>query len=166
MLRCYLNKSWTSTRMQMLTASLLRRSCSLFRAISLSFSIGVCVIKGSVVDLGSSTSSRVSNAASAPMFSFRSASFLTGSRFSTVLHGSRQLKGKDVLISGNQTFIDKKVYSFTNRFAKYLVFPGDTLLSFPSTCFFSAFTRSFSKAALRKCWKASFDDFPEARVTE
>lgn len=107
MLRCSLDKSRTSTRMQMLTASLLRRSCSLFRAISLSFSIGVCVFRASVVDFGGSASSRASNAASALTFSFAPASFLTGSRFSTVLHGSRQLKGKDALISGTQTFIDK-----------------------------------------------------------
>lgn len=53
-----------------------------------------------------------------------------------------------------------------NRFAEYQGFPGDPLFSFPSTCIFSAFTRSFSRAALRNCWKASLDDFPEASATD
>lgn len=54
-----------------------------------------------------------------------------------------------------------------NRFSEYQGFPGDrSLFSFPSTCFFSAFTRSFSRAALRNCWKASLDDFPEASATD
>lgn len=49
---------------------------------------------------------------------------------------------------------------------KYQVFPGEGLFSFPSSCFFRALIRSFSKAALRKCWKASLDDFTEVRVTD
>lgn len=81
--------------MQTLTASLLRRSCSFFRAVSLSFSKGIWVIKACpVADFGSSTSSRVSNATLVQMFS---ASFLTGSRFSSVLHRFSGLKGKEAL---------------------------------------------------------------------
>lgn len=48
----------------------------------------------------------------------------------------------------------------------YQAFPGDALFSCASTCFFSAFTRSFSRAAFRNCWKASLDDFPEASATD
>lgn len=86
----------------MLTASLLRRSCSFFRAISLSFSKGV--MKASMLDFGISTSLRVSNVALEQRFSVRPASFLRGSRFSCVFHGSRELKGKEALMSGDQTF--------------------------------------------------------------
>lgn len=95
---CHLNKPRAATVTQTLTASLLRRSCSCLRAVSLSFSKGIWVIKARpMADLGSSASSRVSNAAIVQMFSVRSASFLTGSRYSSVLHRFSGLKGKEAL---------------------------------------------------------------------
>lgn len=85
--------------MQTLTASLLRRSCSFFRAISLSFSKGIWAIKACpMADLGSS-SSRVSNAVFVQMFSIRSASFLTASRFSSILHRFSGLENKEAVES-------------------------------------------------------------------
>lgn len=101
---CSLNKSDTQT--QTLTASLRRRSCSFLRAISLSFSR---VIKACPeVASGSSASSRASSAAFVQMFSVRPASLLTGSVFSSILHGSSELKGKEPLINGTQAFIDQQ----------------------------------------------------------
>lgn len=84
--------------MQTLTASLRRRSCSFFRAVSLSFSKGFGGIKACpMAAFGSSASSRVPNAAFVLMFSARSASFLIASRFSSVLHWFSGLKGKEAL---------------------------------------------------------------------
>lgn len=158
---CHLNKSQAATLMQTLTASLLRRSCSFFRAVSLSFSKGIWVIKACpMADLGSSASSRVSRAI-VQMFSVRSASFLTGSRFSSVLHRFSGLKRQR-----SSGIVAQKAEWILIGFAQYQAFPGDALFSFPSTCFFRAFTRSFSNAALRKCWKASLDDFTEARAID
>lgn len=98
-LLCCSNQSRTATPMQTLTASLLRRSCSFLRAISLSFSKGIWAIKACpVADFGSS-SSRVSNAVFVQMFSIRSASFLTASRFSSILHRFSWLKNKEALES-------------------------------------------------------------------
>lgn len=92
------NKRQTATSMQTLTASLLRRSCSFFRAVSLSFSKGFWVIKACpTAGFGSSTSSKASDAAFVQTFSVRSASFLIGPRFSSVLHRFSGLKGKEAV---------------------------------------------------------------------
>lgn len=165
-----LNQPQTPTLVHTLTASLLRRSCSFFRAVSLSFSTGE--MEASMLDFGVSTSLRVSNVALVQMFSVGPACVRRASSFSCALAGSRELKGREALMRAEQTSSltlhasSLLMQGTFHRVAQYQALPGDPLLSFPSTCFFRAFARSFSRAAFRNCWKASLDDFPEASATD
>lgn len=55
-----------------------------------------------------------------------------------------------------------------DEFTEYQVFSEGSLCLFSSTpsFFFSAFTRSFSMAAFRNCWKTSLDDLTDTGTTD
>lgn len=82
--------------MRVLTASRLRRSCSLLRAISRSLSMEDCGVPGSVSvgDFDSSSSLRALMVASVQMLCGESGSSLRGCGFVSALHRPGELEGE------------------------------------------------------------------------